>query len=97
MYLEKQGWVFTLKAKKKNKITKPFSNFLEKQSVKISFQPVVTCYYFMKKGHFVRYCRFRKSLIPKGIYKWIPRCIANSKDKFHTEGPKFFKGSNLEI
>jgi len=66
---------------KEKKITKPFLNFPEKQFVKISFQPVVTCFYCMKKGHFVRYCRFRKSLIPKGIYKWIPRCIANSKDK----------------
>ena len=51
----------------------------------------------MKKGHSIRYCRFRKSLIPKGIYQWIPRCIASSKDKSNTEGPKFFKGLNLEI
>jgi len=82
---------------KEKKITKPFSNFPEKQSVKISFQPVVTCFYCMQKGHSVRYCKLRKSLIPKGNYKWISRCIANSKDKSNTKGPKFFKGSNLEI
>jgi len=82
---------------KENKTTKPFLNIPEKQSIKKSFQPVVTCFYCMKKGHFVRYCRFRKSLIPKGIYKWISTCIVSSKHKSNTEGPKFFKGSNLEI
>jgi len=82
---------------KENKITKPFLNIPKKQSVKKSFQPVVTCFYCMKKGDSVRYYRFRKSLIPKGIYKWIPRCIASLKDKSNTEGPKFFKVSNLEI
>jgi len=87
---------FYPQSKGKN-ITKPFSNFPEKQSVKMSFQPVVTCFYCMKKGHFVKYCRFCKSLVPKGIYKWIPRSIGNTKDKSNTEGPKFFKGSTLEI
>jgi len=82
---------------KENMIAKPFSNFPEKQSVKNSFQPVLTCFYCMKKGHYVKYCRFRKSLLPKGIYKWIPICIDNTKDKPNTEGPKFFKGSNLKI
>jgi len=65
--------------RKEKKIAKPFSNFPEKQLVKVLFQPVVTCFYCMKKGHFVRYCRFRKSLVPKGIYKWSPRCIVNIK------------------
>ena len=60
---------------KENKISKPFSNVSEKQSVKKSFQPIVTCFSCMKKSHFVRYCRFRKFLVPKGIFKWIPRCI----------------------
>ena len=82
---------------KEKRIAKPFSNFPKKQSVKKSFQPVVTCFYCMKKGHSVRYCRFRKFLVPKGIYKWIPTCIVNTKDKSNTEAPKFFKGSNLKI
>jgi len=53
---------------KEKKIAKPFSNFPEKQSVEVSFQPVVTCFYCMKKSHFVKFCKFRKSLVPKGIY-----------------------------
>ena len=51
----------------------------------------------MKKCHYVKYCRFHKSFVPKGIYKCIPSCIVNTKDKSNTEGPKFFKGSNLKI
>jgi len=82
---------------KGNEISKPFSTAPEKQSVKRLIQPVVTCFYCMKKGHSVRYCRFRKSLVPKGIFKWIPRCFDGSKEKSNTEGPKFFKGSNLVI
>jgi len=92
----KSGLGFYPQSKEK-KIAKPFSKFPEKQSVKVSFQPVVTCFYCMKKGHSDRYCRFCNSLVPKGIYKWIPRCIVNTKDKTNTEGPKFFKGSNLKI
>ena len=82
---------------KKNKISKPFSHVSQKQSVTKTFQPVVTGFYCMKKGHSVRYYRFHKSLVPKGIFKWIPICIVGSKDKSNTEGPKFFKGSNLVI
>jgi len=43
---------------KGNKISKPSTSIPEKQSVKRSIQPVVTCFYCMKKGHSVRYCRF---------------------------------------
>jgi len=35
---------------KGNGISKPFSFVREKQSVKRSIQPVVTCFYCMKKG-----------------------------------------------
>ena len=62
----KSGLGFYPQSKEK-KIAKPFSNFLEKQSVQVSFQPVVTCFYCMKKGHSVRYCRFCKFLVPKDI------------------------------
>ena len=51
----------------------------------------------MKKGHSVRYSMFRKSVVPKGVIKWILICFDGSKDKFNTKGPKFFKGSNLVI
>ena len=82
---------------KENGISKPFSTALEKQSVKRSIQPVVTCFCCMKKGHSIRYCRFRKSHVPKGIFKWIPICFDGSKEKTNTKGLKFFKGSNLVI
>jgi len=36
---------------KGNGISKPFSTVPEKQSVKRSIQPVVTCFYCMKKAH----------------------------------------------
>jgi len=82
---------------KENKISKPFSFVTEKQSVKRSIQPVVTCFYCMKKGHSVRYYRFQKYLVPKRIFKWILICFDGSKDKSNTKGLKFFKGSNLVI
>jgi len=44
--------------RKGNGISKPFSSVPEKQSVKRSIQPVVTCFYCMKKGHSVRFCKF---------------------------------------
>jgi len=43
---------------KENGISKPFSTTPEKQSVKRLIQPIVTCFYCMKKGHSVRYWRF---------------------------------------
>jgi len=82
---------------KGNGISKPFSSVPEKQPIKRTIQQVVTCFYCMKRGHSVRFCKFRKSLFPKGILKWIPRCFDGSKDKSNTKGPKFFKGSNLVI
>lgn len=82
---------------KGNGISKPFSSVPEKQSVKRSIQPVVTNFNCMKKGHSVRFCKFRKSFVPKGIFKWIPRCFDGSKDKSNTKGSKFFKGSSLVI
>ena len=82
---------------KKNGISKPFLSMPENQPIKRTKQPVVTCFYCMKRGHSVRFCRFRKSLVPKGIFKWIPRNFDGSKDKSNMKGPKFFKGSNLVI
>jgi len=81
---------------KKNRISKPFSHAPQKQSVKSTIQPVVTCFYCMKKGHSVRYYRFC-TFVLKGIFKWITGCIIGSKDRTNTEGPKYFKGSNFVI
>jgi len=62
-----------------NGISKPFSSVLENQSIKRTKQPVVTCFYCMKRGHSVRFFMIRKSLVPKGIFKWIPRNFDGSK------------------
>ena len=94
MFLEKQVWVSILKTKG-NKISKPFASVLEKQSVKKSIQPVVTCFYCMKKGHYVRYCRFRKSLVPKGIIKWIPDVLMVPKTSLTQKVPNFLGDQTL--
>jgi len=58
---------------KKNGMSRPFSKVLEKQPIERSKQPVVTCFYCMKRGHSVRFCKIRKYSIPKGILQWIPK------------------------
>jgi len=52
---------------KKDKFSKSFLKLLEKQSV-------VTCFYCMKRGHSVRFCKIRKYVVPRGFMKWIPKC-----------------------
>jgi len=37
---------------KKSGVSKPFSTFFEKHSIEKSKQPVVSCFYRMKKGHY---------------------------------------------
>jgi len=82
---------------KKNGISKPFSTVLKNQPIKRTKQSVVTCFYCTKIGHSVRFCRIRKSIVPKSIFKWIPRNFDGSKDKSNMKGPKYFKGSTLVI
>jgi len=76
---------------------KTFFNFAEKQSVKKSKQLIVSCFYCLKKGHFVKFCKARKILDPKGILKWIPKNLNGSYDQYNMKGPKFFKESILVI
>ena len=79
----------------KNKsVSKPFSSFFEKQLV-FSKQPVKTCFYCMKKGHTVRFCRVRRFSVPKGILKWIPKVSKIPKASTNVTGPKFIRGQNL--
>ena len=33
-----------------------------------------SCLYCCKKGHSIAKCRFRRFLVPKGIYQWMPKC-----------------------
>jgi len=82
---------------KNSESSKLFSTFAEKQSVKNSKQPVISCFYCMKKGHSVRYCKIMKILVPRGILRWIPKNLKGSNDQSNMKGPKFFKGSNLVI
>ena len=58
---------------KSNGFSKPFPTTMKIQSVKKSKQPVVCCFYCMRKGHSVRFCKIRKKFVPKGILKWVPK------------------------
>ena len=80
---------------KQERFSKSFLRKSEKQPIVKKKQPVVTCFYWMKKGHSVRFCKIRKYSVPKGLMKWIPMgCdVSNSKEK--PKGPKFVRGPNL--
>ena len=79
----------------KNGISKPFSKVPEKQPIERSKQPVITCFYCMKRGHSVRFCKIWKYFVPKGILKWIPKGCEVSNDKDESKGPTFVRGPNL--
>jgi len=80
---------------KQDKFSKSFSKKLVKQPIVKSKQPVVTCFYCMKKGHFVRFCKIRKFFVPRGFMKWIPKGCEVSNDKSKPNGPTFVRGPNL--
>jgi len=72
-----------------------FSKKFSKLSVK---QPIVTCFYCMKRGHSVRFCKIRKYFFPRGFMKWIPKGCEVSNDKNKSSGPTFVRvvrGPNL--
>jgi len=56
-----------------NKFSNFFSKVPEKQPVVKLKQPVVACFYCMKRGHSVRFCKIRKYFVPKDFMKWIPK------------------------
>ena len=80
---------------KQDKFSKSFSKLLEKQSIVLSKQLVVTCFYYMKRGHSVRFCKIRKYFVPKGIMKRIPKDSGVSSDEYKSKGPTFKRGPNL--
>jgi len=80
---------------KQDKFSKSFSKLPEKQPIVKSKQPVVTCFYCMKRDHSVIFCKIRKYFVPKGIMKWIPKGCEVSNDKGKSKGPTFVKGLNL--
>jgi len=59
---------------KQYRFSNSFSKLSEKQSIDLSKQPVVTCFYCMKRGHSIRFCKIRKYVVPRGFMKWIPEC-----------------------
>ena len=68
---------------KQDMFSKSFLRKSEKQPIVKTKQPVVTCFYCMKKGHSVRFCKIRKNYLTKGFMRWIPKgCdVSNSKEK----------------
>jgi len=90
----KSGLGFNLQSKKSG-ISKPFSKVLEKQPIEKSKQPVVTCFYCMSRGHYVRFCKIRKYFVPKGIMRWIPKGYEVPNDKCNAKGLTFVRGPNL--
>jgi len=80
---------------KQDRFSKSFSKLLEKQPIDLSKQPVVTCFYCMKIGHSVRFCKIRKYVILIGFMKWIPKCCKGSYDECKPNGPTFIRGPNL--
>ena len=80
---------------KKSGVSKPYSTIREKQPIGKSKQPVVSCFYYMRKGHYVRFCKVRKFYVPKGILKWIPKNSRDSNDPINANGPTFVSGQNL--
>jgi len=80
---------------KNSGILKLFSTIAEKQPIGKSKQPVVSCFYGMRKGHSVRFCKVRKVFVPRGILKWVPKNLKGSYDQINSNGPKFVRGPNL--
>ena len=67
----------------------------EKQSIGPSKQPIVTCFYCMKRGHSVRFYKIRKHVVRKGLMKWIPKGNKTLIDEYKPDGPTFIRGPNL--
>jgi len=80
---------------KESGISKPFSKVPEKQPIEKSKQLVVTCFYCMKRGHSIRFCKIRKYFVPKGIMRWIPKDSEVTNDKCKSKGPTFVRRPNL--
>jgi len=82
----------------KRSVSKPFSIFFEKQLIEKSKQLVVSCFYYMKKGHSVRFCRVRKFFVHRDVLKWVPTNSKVPNDQnilVNAQGPKFVRGPNL--
>ena len=72
-----------------------FSKHHVKQPIVKSKQSVVTCFYCMKKGHSVRFCKIRNFSVSRGFMKWIPKGCEVSNDKSKPNGPTFVRDQTL--
>ena len=72
-----------------------FQNCQKKQPIEKSKQPVVTCFYCMKRGYSVSFCNIRKYSVPKGVMRWFPKNSEVPRDKVNVKGPTFIRGPNL--
>jgi len=80
---------------KKRSVSKPFLSFFEEQSIDLLKQPLISCFYYMKRGHFIRFCKAKRFFVPKDILKWAPKDSNVPKVPTNIIGPKFIKGPNL--
>jgi len=80
---------------KQDKFSNNFSKQPVKQPIVKSKQPIVTCFYCMKKGHYVRFYKIRKFSVPRGFMKWIPKGCEVSNHKYKPNGPTFVRRQNL--
>ena len=71
--------------------SKSFSTITENQPIEKSKQPVVCCFYCMRKGYSVRFCKIRKL----GILKWVPKNPKVPNNQINIHGPKFIRGPDL--
>ena len=90
-FLENLVWVLIHKARTVA-FQNLFSTITEYQPIEKFKQPVVSCFYCMRKGHSVRFCKNCKFFVPKGILKWILKNLNGSYDQPNMKGYKFFKG-----
>ena len=80
---------------KQDKFSKKSLRKSVKQPIVKSKQSVVTCFYCMKNGHSIRFCKIRKLYVPRGFMKWIPKGCEVPNEKKNSIEPTFVKGPNL--
>jgi len=74
---------------------KLFSTITENQPIIRSKEPVVCCFYCMRKGHSVRFCKIRIFFVPEGMLKWFPKNPKVYSNQINIHGPKFVRGPDL--
>ena len=75
--------------------SKPFSSFFEKQPIVLSKKLVETCFYYLKRGHTIRFCKVSRFSIPRGVLKWVPKNSKVPNVPVNAHGPKFVREPNL--